>query len=105
LIDAAMIGARAARVDYLRRKQIHPAGRVMRACASVADAAPPRVPAPTQPLPCLACRACVARRPRNPRRPPIRWKNKALRALVSQQMAAQCQTRRYRKWMAGRAAR
>jgi len=65
---------------------------------------------------------------------PIRWKNKALgalanmavvkfqlarlsvgrrthpgvsplRALVSQQLAAQCQTRRYRKWMAGRAAR
>jgi 2,4-dienoyl-CoA reductase-like NADH-dependent reductase (Old Yellow Enzyme family) len=64
---------------------------------------------------------------------PIRWKNKALgalanmavvkfqlarlsagrrthpgvsplRALVSQQVAAQCQTRRYRKWMAGRAA-
>ncbi|MCA3861210.1 MAG: 2,4-dienoyl-CoA reductase, partial [Burkholderia sp.] len=63
---------------------------------------------------------------------PIRWKNKALgalanmavvkfqltrlsegrrthpqvsplRALVRQQMAAQCQTRRYRKWMAGRA--
>jgi hypothetical protein len=28
-----------------------------------------------------------------------------LRALVSQQMAAQWQTRRYRKWMAGRAAR
>ncbi|UEP23623.1 hypothetical protein LL999_25680 [Burkholderia ambifaria] len=46
----------------------------------------------------------MARRPRNPRRHPIRWK-KALRALVSQQMAAQCQTRRYRKWMAGRAAR
>ncbi|KAG8150131.1 NADH:flavin oxidoreductase/NADH oxidase family protein [Burkholderia catarinensis] len=64
---------------------------------------------------------------------PIRWKNKALgalanmavvkfqlarlsegrrthpqvsplRALVGQQLAAQCQTRRYRKWMAGRAA-
>jgi hypothetical protein len=27
-----------------------------------------------------------------------------LRALVTQQLAAQCQTRRYRKWMAGRAA-
>ncbi len=65
---------------------------------------------------------------------PTRWKNKALgalanmavvkfqlarlsagrrthpgvsplRALVSQEMAAQCQTRRYRTWMAGRAAR
>ncbi|UEP30108.1 MULTISPECIES: hypothetical protein [unclassified Burkholderia] len=61
MIDAAMIGARAARVDYVRRKQIHPAER---------DAG----------------RARYAR-------------------LRIGRGSAQCQTRRYRKWMAARAAR